>query len=104
MKTNTNIVRKQVQKHIKEYFTKEGLKEQLDYMSGGHYQHTIYRSAYSMVQGGCFLVYQEDVKDFLNDLGINPSNKEYEDIKSWELYCHLVAYNCDKIYNDKEVK
>lgn len=102
MKTNTNIVRKQVQEHIKEYSTKKELKEQLDYMSYGN--KSIYDLALEMVQGGYFLIYQEDVKDFLNSLGINPSNKEYEEIKSWKLYCRLVAHNCDKIYNDKEVK
>ena len=104
LKTNSNEVRKAVQEHILKYYTIEELKNQLDYMSGGHYQHTIYRSAYSMVQGGCFLIYYEDIKDFLNSLGINPENKEYADEKSWELYKHLVAINAERLYNGKGVK
>ena len=102
MRTNSNVVRKKVQKHIKEYYTKKELKEQLDYMSYGN--KSIYHLALQMVQGGNFLIYHEEVKDFLNDLGINPNNKEYEDTKSWGLYCHLIAYNIEKIYNDKEIK
>lgn len=102
MKTNSNEVKKQVQNHIKEYYTKKELKEQIDYMSYGN--KSIYQSAFTMVEGGSFLIYNEEVKYFLNSLGINPNNKEYEDTKSWDLYCKLIAYNIEKIYNDKEVK
>lgn len=102
MRTNSNEVKKQVQNHIKEYYTKKELKEQINYMSYGN--KSMYNLALEMVQGGCFLIYNEEVKNFLNGLGINPNNKEYEDTKSWDLYCHLIAYNIEKIYNDKEVK
>lgn len=102
LRTNSNEVRKQVQNHIKEYYTKKELKEQIDYMSYGN--KSIYNLALEMVQGGSFLIYHEEVKDFLNSLGINPENKEYDNIKSWDLYSHLIASNIEKIYNDKEVK
>lgn len=102
MRTNTNIVRKKIQKHIKEYYTKKELKEQIDHMRHG--SKTVYNLGIDMVQGGSFLIYYEEVKDFLNGLGINPNNKEYENEESWKLYCRLIATNITKIYNDEEVK
>ncbi len=108
MKTNTNEVRRKIQKHIKEYYTKKELKEQIDYMICGNRKvsmlDSVNNAALELVRGGEFLIYNEDVKDFLNSLGINPQNKEYDDMKSWDLYCKLIAYNIEKIYNDKEVK
>ncbi len=104
MNTNTNAVRKQVQEHILNQYNIEDLKQELDNLNDGRIAHTIYHAAAYMVQGGCFIVYYDDVKNFLNGLGINPNNKEYSDEKSWELYKHLIAINAKRLYNGKGVK
>ena len=88
MRTNTKIVSNKIQEHILEYYTIEELKEQVKVFD---YLPTTYHALIEMVQGGCFLIYYEDVKNFLNGLGINPTNKEYDDLKSWDLYKHLIA-------------
>lgn len=105
MKIYSNLVRKQVQDHIKEYYENiEDLKSELKNLLGMRETPTIYHAGAYMVQGGCFLIYYADVKEFLNGLGINPQNKEYTDEKSWELYKHLIASNCEKLFEDKGLK
>lgn len=56
-----------------------------------------YKTALDWVEGGGALIYHGEVKDFLNSLGINPTNQEYTDDKSWRLYCHLVAREITKL-------
>lgn len=100
MRTNCKQVSMMIQKHINEYYTVEELKEQVSVFT---YLPTTYHAIIEMVQGGCFLIYYEEVKDFLNSLGINPSNKEYDDQKSWDLYKHLIAREGVKMIG-KDVK
>jgi hypothetical protein len=96
MRSNTKEVINKVQEHIKSYYEniedfKNDMKAvQLENMSD-------YNAIQELVKGGSFLVYYQDVKDFLNELGINPENKEYEDQKSWELYQHLIARDGEKL-------
>ena len=100
MRTNTKEVKNRIREHILDFYTMEELKsniEGLDYVG-----YTTYAKAQYMVQGGCFLVYYVNIKDFLNGLGINPNNKEYSDEKSWELYKHLIAREVEAML--KEVK
>lgn len=98
MKTNSKAVRELVQKHILENIESlDVLKANLKAVSGTPDTSTVYSQAKYLVDGGSFLVYHCDVKDFLNGLGINPTNKEYDDMKSWELYKHLVASEIEKL-------
>lgn len=94
MRTNTKIVSNKIQEHIKEYYTIEELKEQVKVFD---YLPTTYHAIIELVQGGCFLIYNEDVKDFLNGLGINPEGKKYAPEKSWDLYKHLIAREGEKL-------
>ena len=97
MRTNTKIVSNKIQEHIKEYYTIEELKEQVKALQTPReykcFTHTasIYEALVEMVEGGCFLVYNSDVQEFLNSLGINPEGKEYDVQKSWDLYKHLIV-------------
>ena len=43
-----------------------------------------------------FPMYTEDIKDFLNSLGINPENKEFESSKMWDLYALLIYREVSK--------
>lgn len=106
MKTNDKRVIAKVQEHVLESFTPEdynvetseqAITEQINYMRIGNDNN--YQTALHLVQGGSFLIYHYQVKDFLNSLGINPDNKEYTDQQSWDLYCHLVAREIQKIVN-----
>lgn len=103
--TNSNEVRKAVQNHIMNYYENiDDLKSQLNNLNDGRVANSIYQAALYMAQGGCFLIYYTEVKEFLNSLGINPNNKEYSEEKSWELYKHLIAINGVRLYLNKGVK
>ena len=43
-----------------------------------------------------FPQYNDDVKDFLNSLGINRENKEYSSDKMWNLYALLIYREIEK--------
>ena len=90
MKTTCKEVKDKIKKHIGEYYTPEELKENAEGLKCPYYP-TDYAAIKQMVEGGSFLIYYNEVIDFLNGLGINPENKKYDEIKSWELYCHLIA-------------
>lgn len=90
LNTNCKEVKNQIRAHIQEFMTPSELKANAEALIDKQ-NPTLYHAVKKMVQGGSFLCYYNDVKNFLNGLGINPENKEYSDEKSWELYCHLIA-------------
>lgn len=100
MKKNTSTNRKEVKEavrnHIFEYFTPEELLSQVNAIKCHQYP-TNYHCVKYMVEGGSFLIYNNEVVSFLNSLGINPDNKEYDTVKSWKLYCHLIARDAQLI-------
>lgn len=101
MKSNTNQVKQLINDHILSYFDQDhygsdnpeataldNLKEQ---MKAFDYMPTAYAGGRYMAEGGTFLIYYQEQRDFLNSLGINPDNKEYPDHKVFEQYCHLIG-------------
>lgn len=98
MKSTTTEVKQAINAHILSHFTKEygwdtddalaNLKEQ---MKSFDHLPTAYAGGKYMAEGGTFLVFFDDQREFLNSLGINPDNKEYPDHKVFEQYCHLIG-------------
>jgi hypothetical protein len=43
-----------------------------------------------------FPMYDDDIEEFLNSLGINPENKEFESSKMWNLYALLIYREIEK--------
>lgn len=107
MRTTSKQVIAKLQEHILDEFgTDNGwdtdnkvdnLVKQITSMR--HDNENNYMTAVRQVEGGGFLIYHEEVKDFLNSLGTNPDNKEYSDEDSWKLYIHLLAREISKIVN-----
>lgn len=91
MKSNCAAVKKMIRDHINDYYTPEELKNQVYALIDHNRIFTVYHALRYMVEGGCFLVYNYQIKQFLNGLGINPEGKEYDTQKSFDLYCHLIA-------------
>lgn len=61
---------------------------------------TVYNAIIEMVFDGDFLMYNEDIQDYLNNvLKINPQNKEYTGERSTALYASLLARDGEKLYN-----
>ena len=93
MRTNTKEVKTKIREHIADFYTANELKEEVKAIMNNDKRiyTSVYHAVLHMVQGGCFLCYHYQVQEFLNSLDINPTNKEYDTEKSWELYCHLIA-------------
>lgn len=106
MRTTSKEVIAKLKEHVLKSFTPEdfnvetseqALSSQINCMRIGNDNN--YRTALHLVDGGSFLIYHNDIKDFLNSLGINPSNKEYTDQQSWDLYKHLLAREIQTLVN-----
>ena len=92
MTTNNKVVKEMIQKHILEYQTINELRENVKVLTNSKTMtKTTYQALEVMTEGGMFLIYNVDIKDFINSLGINPSGKEYDTQKTWNLYKHLIA-------------
>ena len=76
------------------------LREQIDAMRYG--DRSIYQTALDYVEGGSFLVYYDDAREFLKTI-LEQSDEEsqrYSDEKVWRLYCHLVARTMANLYTE----
>ena len=109
IRTNSIVVREQVKKHILECVLDENENEfnifplLQDYVRSefnrvANYPNNLKRipnkqDRFSDYLNGLpfsFEYYYDGVKDFLNGLGINPTNKEYSDSDSIKLYHYLI--------------
>lgn len=76
------------------------LREQIDAMQHG--TRSIYATALDYVEGGSFLVYYGDAREFLK-LILEQSDEEsqrFSDEKVWRLYCHLIARTMAQLYTE----
>lgn len=99
--TNRKEIIEKNQKHILSYYSKSSFVSQVDYIICRQYP-TPYHAIKHMVEGGCFLIYFDDVVKYLTKkLGLpsrDSRGKQYDEYKSWELYCHLIARDGEKLY------
>lgn len=100
MKTNSKLVQQKLFDHIKNEF------DALDYENAVTLSEKLriqvnackdrpndsdYYAAEKMVEGGTFLISHSDVNEFIESLELNNSGKKYDDLKTWQLYIHLIA-------------
>lgn len=92
MRSTKKEVIQKIQDHILAHYEDrgiEGIREDMEAVKYGDMND--YNAIKYLVDGGAFDIYHEDVQNFLNKLGINEKGKEYDPVKSWELYKHLIA-------------
>ena len=103
-RSNNSIVKKALRRHILEYFRDleyDGVDDkdnagklvsQIDYMDGSN----VWNKGIQLVTGGCFLIYDGDIIDFLDSL--NLKNKSY--LKDpLDYYSKLIGREVKWIYN-----
>ena len=76
------------------------LRDQINYMRYG--DRSVYQTALDYAEGGGFLIYYGDVRDFLK-LILEQTDEEaqrYSDDKVWRLYCHLIARTMAQLYTE----
>lgn len=98
MKSNCKIVNEKIRKHITEYYTRDELTRQVQALN---YKGNIYNAGVAMVEGACFLIYNDDIRKFLDSLDLNnKSNKNFDDDEVWTMYKHLIAREIEKIVKE----
>ena len=106
LRTNTKKVIDGMIAHVGEFYGVSGdLCGDLEAVACGGVP--VYRRGVMLAEGGCFLVYFDQVRTFLRDL-LEETEAEagrYSDNDCWRLYCHLIGRACEKIKkNQKEAK
>lgn len=102
MNTNSKQVRDAMKDHVISFFTADNedaiaaLTEQAKTIICDNIP-TLYHAGKHMAEGGCFLIYNGDIADFLNGLGINPTGKQYDEMRSFNLYSHLCGLAVERI-------
>lgn len=95
MKSTTTSVKQAINNHILDCYSNEfaddGLSNLKVDMQGLSHLPTDYARGKYMAEGGNFLIYYAEQREFLNSLGINPEHKKYSDSKVFEQYCHLIG-------------
>lgn len=102
MRTNTKIVKELIKKHILEYTTPEELKANIK--SVNYNDNTDHNNIIKLVEGGLFLIYNDDISEFLISLNINEKGKKFNENDSFNLYKHLIALNGRELLEKKGKK
>lgn len=88
--SNTKEVIAKVQAHMIRH--QGGKKILYSELTNRSYGPTVYARVKKMVNGGMFLVYYKDIRDFLNKIGYTKAQLEkMSDAKVWDLYTHLLG-------------
>ena len=107
MKSNSKEVRQKIYNHIEETFEdleyegcntlKEKIVNQIDYMKFD--REAIFNTCYRLAENGTFLISNYDIIEFINSLDLNNnSNKVFDDMQAFKMYCHLLARELENIY------
>lgn len=99
LRTNTKKVTERMMEHISNYYEDiNDLRSDLEAV-GTPRTITTYNKACALVEGGCFLIYNGDIADFLKDI-LEESDEEankYDYMQSFNLYKHLIAKAVEKM-------
>jgi hypothetical protein len=86
--------------HIKEYYSKQELRDQIDYMNyNKRYDIDVLKE---MVNGGCFLIYHKDIIPYMNSLELRLRYSFDNTDKAWSDYVNLIASVGTKWLKNKE--
>ena len=51
-----------------------------------------------IAKGGTYLLYNQDMADFLDELKINPKGKKFSEDKAYEMYTSLIGRESANLY------
>ena len=93
--SNRKEVSENIQAHILEYYDDpQDFIEQMDYMN----EPNKWRAGQKIAEGGSYLIYNDDMSDFLDSLKINPKGKKFDSDKAFQMYTSLVGRESAKLY------
>ena len=89
--TNNKKIIEKIKNHILKYYNLEELKNEIENLKGWGGVYTNNQALEKMVEGGCFLVYFQDIREILKDWLENLYNDKLDDGKAWEFYKNKIA-------------
>ena len=93
--SNRKEVSENIQAHILEHYdSPDDFIKQMDVMKAP----TMWRAGEEIARGGSYLVYNQDMADFLDELKINPKGKKFSSDKAFNTYTSLVGRESAKLY------
>lgn len=96
--SNRKEVREKIQEHIMgNYDNEQEFIEQMEAMKDNR-NLTSYSWGKELAKGGNYLIYNDDMSNFLDELKINPKGKKFNSEKSFEMYTNLIARESDRLY------
>ena len=99
-KSNRKEVSDNIQAHILSYYDNPvDFMEQMDAMD---YLPTKWRQGEEIAKGGSYLIYNDDMSDYLDSLKINPKGKKFSEDKAFNMYTSLVGRESEHLYNRLE--
>lgn len=103
--SNRKEVSENIQAHILDYYTEdytgenispsEAFVRQMDAMG----EPNMWRAGQRIAEGGSYLIYNQDMADFLDTLKINPKGKTFSEDKAFDIYTSLVGRESAKLYD-----
>lgn len=107
-KSNRKEVAEKIKNHVLEYYEDEDDPEtafinQMEAMKDNQHP-TPYSWGKELAEGGNYLIYTEDMNEFLDNLKINPKGKKFSDDKVFSTYTNLVARESAKLYEKLKKK
>ena len=94
--SNRKEVSENIQAHILDYYdSPEDFMSQMEYM----HEPTMWHAGQRIAEGGSYLIYNDDMAEFLDSLKINPKGKKFDSDKSFQMYTSLVGRESEKLYN-----
>ena len=104
--SNRKEVSENIQAHILEYYgpdytgddsisASEAFVRQMDAMG----EPNMWRAGQRIAEGGSYLIYNQDMADFLDELKINPKGKKFSEDKSFDMYTSLIGRESAKLYD-----
>ena len=106
-KSNRKEVSDNIQAHILEHYgpdytgddsisAEQAFIDQMDAMS---WLPNNWKRGEEIAKGGSYLVYNQDMADFLDSLKINPKGKKFSDDKAFNMYTSLIGRESAKLYD-----
>jgi hypothetical protein len=112
VRSNTKGVQKELREHILSRYSPEALGEvEEGYTPVGGLKADVEAAsnpsdpngAKNIVQGGNFHIYYDDVRNFIESLGLRKSKPEYNDDETWNLYVNLMAREIKNLINNPKL-
>lgn len=94
--SNRLAVKENIQAHILEFY--DDPQDFIDTMDNMSHLSSDWKRGEEIAKGGTYLLYNQDMADFLDELKINPKGKKFSEDKAYEMYTSLIGRESANLY------